>query len=76
MKKVGYTSEFTFGIYWWTLKNLKNQNFEKPEEKKKNAGDIIILHMCTKSHNHMRFSSWDTEWDKIFFLILGQFLLF
>ena len=22
MKKVGHTSEFPFGIYWWTLKNL------------------------------------------------------
>ena len=21
VKKVGHTSEFTFGIYWWTLKN-------------------------------------------------------
>ena len=31
---------------------------------KKIAGDIIILHMCTKNHNHMRYSSWDTEWDK------------
>ena len=29
MKKVGHTSEFPFSIYWWTLKNLKNQNFEK-----------------------------------------------
>ena len=28
MKKVGLTLEFPFGIYWWTLKNLKNQNFE------------------------------------------------
>ena len=24
-----HTSEFPFGIYWWTLKNPKNQNFEK-----------------------------------------------
>ena len=29
VKKVGHTSEFCFGIYWWTLKNPKNQNFEK-----------------------------------------------
>ena len=29
MRKVGHTSEFPFGIYWWTLKNPKNQNFEK-----------------------------------------------
>ena len=35
MKKVGHTSEFPFGIYWWTLKNLKNQNFEKKKKKKK-----------------------------------------
>ena len=49
MEKGGATSEFPFGIYWWTLKNPKNQNFEKM---KKIAGDIIILHMCTKNHNH------------------------
>ena len=59
----GHTSEFPFGIYWWTLKNPKNQTFEKM---KKFAGDIILLHMCTKHHNHMRYSSWDTKWDRIF----------
>ena len=31
---------------------------------KKIAGDIIILHKCTKNHNHMRYSSWDMEWDR------------
>ena len=25
----GHTSEFPFGIYWWTLKSQKNKNFEK-----------------------------------------------
>ena len=34
------------------LKKQKNQNFDKIE---KIAGDIIILHMCTKKHNHMRY---------------------
>ena len=34
---------------------------------KKIAGDIT-LHKCTKNHNHMRYSSWDTEWDKQNFL--------
>ena len=62
--KVGHTSEFLFGIYWWTLKNLKNQNFEKNE--KDLLGDIMILHMCTKSHNHIKYSSCDTELDRIF----------
>ena len=23
-------------------------------------------HICTKNHNHMRYSSWDTEWDRMF----------
>ena len=41
-------------------KNPKNQNFE---EMKKKAGDIIILHKLTKNHNHMRYRSWDTEWE-------------
>ena len=26
-RKVGYTSEFLFGIYWWTLKNPENQTW-------------------------------------------------
>ena len=42
-------------------KNPKNQNFEKM---KKIAGDIIILHMSTKNHNHMRYGSRDTEWGR------------
>ena len=35
-----HLSEFPFRIYWWTLKNPKNQTFEKM---KKIAGGIIIL---------------------------------
>ena len=35
---------------------------------KKFAGDIIILHMCTKNHNHMMYGSWDTVWDRQNFL--------
>ena len=46
--------------------------FEKPKKwefwknEKKFAGDIIILQMCTKNLNHMRYSSWDTEWYNFF----------
>ena len=36
---------------------------QKIEEMKKKAGDIIILHKLTKNHNHMRYRSWDTEWE-------------
>ena len=32
--------------------NLKNQNFEKL---KKIPGDIMILHKCTKNHDHMLY---------------------
>ena len=39
----------------------KNQNFEKL---KIIVGDIIILHMCTKNHSHMRYVSWKTKWVK------------
>ena len=28
VKKVKHTSKSPFGIYWWALKNQKNQNFE------------------------------------------------
>ena len=37
--------------------NPKNQNFEKM---KKRPADTIILHMCTKNHDHMPHCSWDT----------------
>ena len=32
MKKVGHTSEFPFGIYWWTLKNPKKSEFWENEK--------------------------------------------
>ena len=63
--KVEHTSEFPFGIYWWTFKiKKKNQNSEKMKKKKKIAGDIIS-HIDTKNHNHLRYSSWDLEWDRV-----------
>ena len=30
----------------------------------------MILHKCTENHNHIRYSSWDTEWN------IQNFLLF
>ena len=41
--------------------NPKNQNFEKM---KKTPGDIIILHKCTKNHDHMLHCSWDMVHDR------------
>ena len=39
---------------------------------KKSARDINILNMCTKNHNHMRYSFWDMELDR-FFCHFGPF---
>ena len=54
--------------------NLKNQNFEKMK-KKKLPGNIILLHLCTTSDDHMMYDSWDIEHDRRF-IILGHFLPF
>ena len=54
-------------------KKPKIQNFEKM---KKITGDIIIFHMSTKKHNHMRYGSWNTEWETEFIVSLGHFLPF
>ena len=43
---------------------------------KKFTGDINILHMCTKNHNHMMYGSWDTEWDRQIFCHFRSFLPF
>ena len=40
----------------WKIKILKI--------KKKMPGDVIILHMSTKNHNHMMCASWDMECDR------------
>ena len=44
---------------FYPSKNPKNQNFEKW----KNFLEISF-YTCTKNHNHVMYSSWDTEWDK------------
>ena len=51
------------------MKNPKNQKFEKMKKHLLEilsfyTRDIIILHICTKNHNHMSYSSWDTKCDK------------
>ena len=54
-------------FYTSPLKNPKNQNFEKM---KKIAWAIIILLICTKNHNHMRYGSWDREWERHYFFVI------
>ena len=45
---------------------------------KKTPGDIIILHKCTKNHDHRLYCSWDMARDRCncYFFILGYFLPF
>ena len=43
---------------------LKTEEIKILQKMENIAGDIIILHMCTKNHDHMMYSSWDTEWDR------------
>ena len=53
----------------WTIKILKKW--------KKSPRDMI-LHKCTKNHDHMLHCSWDSMCDKCYFLFLflGYFLPF
>ena len=45
-------------LHFYPCNNPKNQNFEKIKNKKQ-PGDIIILHKCTKNHDHVLYCSWD-----------------
>ena len=46
-------------------RSLENQNFEKMEQA---SGDVIILHISTKNHDHMIYASKDMECDRHIFL--------
>ena len=46
------------------INNPENQNFEKM---KKASEDFIILHLCTKNHNHMMYACWYMECDRHIF---------
>ena len=50
--------------------NPENQNFEKM---KKASGDVIILNLCNKKHNHMMYAYSDMECDDIIFCYFRLF---
>ena len=63
---------FHFGLFFAlsppkneTCPNLhKNENEKKWKKKeKKTPGDIIILHKCNRTHDHMLYCSWDMAHD-------------
>ena len=51
---MGYTSPF------YAPNSPKNEDFKKM---KKTPRDVIILHKCTKNHDHMLYCSWDMACD-------------
>ena len=57
-------------LHFYPPTNPKNQIFEKME---KAHGDIIILHRCNITDNHMIYGSWDMEHDGQFFCNFGLF---
>ena len=60
---------FYFGLFFALLPpplpyHPKKSKFKKKKkEKKKMPGDIIILHVCTKTYDQMMYSSGDTVRD-------------
>ena len=54
---------FFFGILCHFLPFYPH-NSPKNENIKKNPGHIIILHRCTKSHDHRLYCSWDMLHDR------------
>ena len=53
---------FHFGLFFpfYHPNSLKNENLKKKE---KTPWDIIILHKCTKNHDHRLYYSWDMKPD-------------
>ena len=49
-------------LLFYPPNNPKNKNFEKL---KKDPGDIIILHMCTKNHDQVLYCSLDMQPSKL-----------
>ena len=43
--------------------NSLKKKIQKNEKKKKMPGDTIILHKCTKNHDHLLYCSWDMVRD-------------
>ena len=66
-----------YGSFFALLHPSPSLKFKISEiwKNEKNAGKIISLHMGTKNHNHMKYCSWDMEWEIKLAVILGLFSL-
>ena len=45
------------------------------QQMKTNPGDIVILHKCTKNHDHMLYCSWDMAREGCNYFSLSAFFL-
>ena len=58
--RCNYFSFWAIFLLFYPCNSPKNENFKKM---KKNPKDIIILHKCTKNHDHKLYCSWDMVCD-------------
>ena len=58
------TEFFLFWNVFCPFTSLTTQKIKIFEKLKKTPGDIIILHKCTKNHDHMLYCSWDMVHDR------------
>ena len=56
-------SYFSFWAIFCSFTPLRTQKIKIWKKWKKNPGDIIILHMCTKNDDQMMYGSWDMVHD-------------
>ena len=77
--RVRKTEFFILGHFFCHFTPLKSKFYKNQNKNltkiKKAPGDAIILHTCTKNYR-MMYASWDMEYDRQFFVILGHFLPF
>ena len=63
MARDGCKCCFSFWAISCPLTSLAAQKVNISKIKKKAPGDIIILHKCTKNHDHMLYCPWDMAPD-------------
>ena len=57
-------------------KKWMNEKMKKWKKYLEVSGDVIILHICTKNHNHIMYRSWDIRHDRVFLSFWAIFCSF
>ena len=69
-----WSAQTEFFVIFYPFTPLKTQNIKNFEKMKKNPEYIIILHKCTKNHDHMLSYSWVMVCDSV--IVIFHFGLF